>query len=274
MIEIPLHIRSTETRTFNGAGCPTEWFWDRVDEAQGVSRKPKAFFKRGEAAHKFIEDVLNGVPIEAAFDDIAEWPNVDPDFEESWIETQKCTKAGIVDEVETISERWRDQYEEYYSEYDLVAAEFELDFHTPKGTWVKTTLDALFKDENGNPVVVDWKFGTSKSGKDMQLYVYWYGLRKMGIIEDDRWFRGWFHYITYNDPIGYTKSTKYPGDLFVEQYIDEAQFRRLGGPYLPNPEWFSCRYCAHQEVCPLYAEDPEEVWGFINTTPVEWAEQA
>lgn len=263
-------IRSTETRLFNGAGCPTEWLWDRVDEATETTRQPKAWFVRGTKAHEYIEDVLNGIPEAAAWDSLHEWFESSPLMEEDWMETTKCTKAGLYTELTSVLEKWGQQYEELYQDLTPVAIEYELNFTTPNGTVVSTTLDALFRDEQGHPVVVDWKFGTSKSGLDMQLYVYWYGLRKLGLIPEDAYFRGWFHYITYEKPLGYTASTEYPGDHFVETYIDTAEERRRSGPYLPNPTWFSCRYCYHKEVCPLFVEDAVETWEMINEIKVEF----
>lgn len=263
-------IRSTETRTFNGAGCPLEWLWDTVDTAMGVERQPKSWYVRGTLAHEFIENVLNGIPESAAWAQLHEWLDHDPLMSVDWMETTKCTKAGLYTELTGVLERWLKQYSELYRELEPVGVEYQLDFETPNGTVVSTTLDALFKDENGHPVVVDWKFGTSKSGQDMQLYVYWYGLRRLGIVPDDAFFRGWFHYVTYEKPLTYTAASEYPGDEFVETYIDTAEERRRSGPYLPNPTWFSCRYCYHQEVCPLFAEDAKETWETIRDIKVEF----
>lgn len=262
-------IRSTETRQFNGNGCPIEWLWDRVDDEMDVTRQPKSWFERGNVGHAIIEALLEGAEWDDAMLILTEFLESDV-MDEDWIETSKCTKANFEYEIIGLIDKFVSQYERLYEDYEVVGTEYELVFDTPNGTVVSTTLDALFKDPDGWPVVVDWKLGTSKSGKDMQLYVYWYGLRRLGLVPDDAWFRGWFHYVTYEDPIGYTHNVAYPGDDFVAAYIDEADKRRKEGPYLPAPDWFSCRYCHHQEVCPLYAEDAEEVWEMIQQIEVRF----
>lgn len=184
-----------------------------------------------------------------------------------WLETTKCTKAGLKDEVAGIFERWVDQYDTdplklYWHDGGWaheVSCEVTLECTTPNGTPISTVADAIVWDKDNGPAVVDWKLGTSKSGKAMQLYLYWYCMRKLDMVDTspsgDK-FRGWFHYPTYAKPI--VEIGEYPGDTYMEAYVDEAQARRLQGPYLPNPDWFRCSQCEHKDVCPLWGGDYQD----------------
>ena len=243
-------IRSTETRTFNGDGCPTEWVWDRVNERYGITPTPRSYFERGTLGHNMIEvDLIGGDPY-IAFDEY-----VKPEGE--WLETTKCTKEDLLYEVDATFTKWQGQLAtlEEYEDYLSVDTEVTLECTTPNGTTVSTQADAIFWFANG-PALVDWKLGTSKSGSAMQLFVYWYVMRKSGFITDDAPFRAWFHYATYNQPIVHIVG--YPGDEFVETYIDEADRARREGPYLPNPDWFRCSQCEWKDKCPLWGGDYKE----------------
>ena len=178
-----------------------------------------------------------------------------------WLETTKCTKEGLLDETAEVFEAWREQYErlEEYEGVDYVDCEVKLVTTTPNGTSVSTEADAIFYYGEGGVALVDWKLGTSKSGKAMQLYVYWYVMRKTHRVDLDQPMRAWFHYPTYKKPIVHIKD--YPGDAYVEAYIDEAEKRRVNGPYLPNPEWFNCSQCQVKDKCPLWGGDYEETQG-------------
>lgn len=247
-------IRSTETRLFNGDGCAVEWAWERVNEMNGIPEIPRSYFERGHLGHAMIEAHLTG-------DAAADWAHdvlacyVPP--EGDWLETTKCTKDGLFDELTVVYSRWLEQFTslEEYEDYDRVNCEVLLECTTPNGTSVSTEADAIFW-WGDSPAVVDWKLGTSKSGKAMQLYVYWYVMRKSSYIGNSASFRAWFHYPTYAKPI--THITDYPGDTFVEAYIDQAEKVRSKGPYLPNPEWFNCSQCQVKDKCPLWGGDWEE----------------
>ena len=261
-------IRSTETRTFNGGGCPTEWLLEKVDEAQNIEVL-KSFFIYGELGHDAIDMVLSGASLDEALEFLWASEEATGYWEKDWIETKNRNKENLLGGLNAMMYRWAEQYAEYYDgTFYTDEVELMLDFETPNGTHVRTRIDALFRTHDGDrPVLVDWKLGTSKSGKAMQLYVYWYGLKKMGIVTEDDYFRAWFHYVEYADPIGLVH--EYPGDEIVEAYIDEADRRRKAGPYLPNPEWVSCNYCAYKDdMCPLYASEPQETWKYITEVEV------
>ncbi|KKL63227.1 hypothetical protein LCGC14_2177230 [marine sediment metagenome] len=255
-------IRSTETRQFNGVGCPLEWLYDRVDEAEFIAPQPRSYYERGHLGHAMIGAYLLSGDI-ALVDDILE--GYVP-AEGEWKETSKCTKEGLLDEVKAIFDRWVDQYEEFYTEYISVDTEVLLEVETPNGTLVSTEADAIFINEDGRPTIVDWKLGTSKSGHAIQLYVYWYCMRRLGIAKPSDYFRGWFHYVNYAKPIKMVG--EYPGDEFVEAYIDNAERNRREGPYLPNPTYFDCRYCDHSANCPLFGDDPVEAWNYIKEVEI------
>jgi hypothetical protein len=243
--------RSTESRTFNGDGCPTEWLWQRVDEMNGVARTPRSYFERGTLGHAMIEARLNGSDPWQVFADYQ------PPAGE-WLETSKCTKEGLLDEVAAVYEAWETQFNtlEEYQGYDQVNTEVRLECVTPNGTEVSTEADAIFW-WGDSPALADWKLGTSRSGKAMQLYMYWYVARKSGYVPDDAPFRAWFHYPTYSRT-SIVHIVDYPGDEFVEAYIDNAEAGRKGGPYLPNPDWFNCSQCEYKERCPLWGGDYAE----------------
>ena len=262
--QAPHAIRSTDTRIFNGDGCPIEWLHDKVI---GFEPTPRSYFERGTLGHAMIEAELMGFDPWELFDNFELLPG-------EWLETSKCTKAGLKDETAAIFERWVDQYVDdplnlYHdngNEPWEVSNEVTLECKTPNGTPISTVADAIVWDEDNGPAVVDWKLGTSKSGKAMQLYLYWYCMRKTGLVEDGDIFRGWFHYPTYAKPI--VEIGEYPGDLFVEAYVDEAQAGRLFGPYLPNPDWFRCSQCEHKDVCPLWGGDYQDTLD-VNITFTE-----
>jgi len=246
-------IRSTETRLFNGDGCTLAWVWERVDERYGVPQVPRSYFERGTLGHAMIEEYLNTNDDECVADVYQSY--VPP--EGDWLETTKCTKAGILDEVDDVYCAWLEQFQtlEEYKDYASVDTEVVLQCTTDLGTHVSTEADAIFWYED-SPAIVDWKLGTSKSGKAMQLYVYWYVARKSGWIPEDAPFRAWFHYPTYSKPIVHI--TDYPGDTFIEAYIDAAEDRRREGPYLPNPDWFNCSQCQVKDKCPLWGGNWQE----------------
>ena len=241
-------IRSTDTRTFNGGGCTLAWAWERVDDRYGVPRTPRSYFERGTLGHSMIETWLNGGDPISVFD-----AYVPP--EGDWLETMKCTKANLMEEVAIVYDKWENQYQtlEEYENITEVATEVKLETTTPNGTVVSTEADAIFTYDNGSIALVDWKLGTSKSGLAMQLYVYWYVMRMTGVVDKRDPFRAWFHYATYSKPIVHI--TDYPGDTFVEAYIDNADKNRREGPYLPNPEWFRCSQCEYKPKCPLWGGD-------------------
>ena len=243
-------IRSTETRLFNGDGCTLAWAWERVDEMNGIPQMPRSYFERGTLGHGMIEDHLNGEDPEIRYADYVHPPG-------DWLETTKCTKDGILEETATVFHSWLTQFQalEEYQGYDQVNTEVTLKCVTDLGCVVSTEADAIFW-YGDSPAIVDWKLGTSKSGKAMQLYVYWYVARKSGYIPDDAPFRAWFHYPTYSKPIVHIKD--YPGDDFVEAYIDNAERNRTSAPFLPNPSWFECSQCQYKDRCPLWGGDYAE----------------
>ena len=248
-------IRSTDTRIFNGDGCGIEWIWDRVNERYGIANTPRSYYERGTLGHAMIQAYIesNG-DFDAVEDVIGNY--IKPKGE--WLETQKCTKEGLLDETQAVFDRWEDQYcilEEYEDIYD-VQCEVVLECETPNGTPIRTEADAIITYNSGSVALADWKLGTSKSGKAMQLYTYWYGMRRQEYVDNRHPFRAWFHYPTYNKPIVHIKD--YPGDKFIETYIDNAQKQRLEGPYLPNPDWFPCSQCEWKDKCPLWGGDYEE----------------
>lgn len=263
-------IRSTETRTFNGGGCPLQTLYEWEAASDGVPLPVISYYVRGNVGHEAIEvSLLTGDP-DAGYQVIEDFVNKSPLMEEEWIETSKCTKEGIYNELVQIHDRWIDQMFEHYEVQGLTVAYVEalLECETPNGTPLSTTTDAIFLDY-GKPVVVDWKLGTSKSGQDMQLYVYWYIMKKMGLAGEHDEFNGWFHYVNYQNPIAFDH-LKYPGDKFVEAYVDEAYSRKINGPYLPNPSWFSCTYCRFRDNCPLYDTDPVGAWDYITNIEVNF----
>lgn len=243
-------IRSTETRLFNGDGCTLAWAWERVDEMNMVPQVPRSYFERGTLGHAMIEAKLNGADPGEIY--LAYEPP-----EGDWLETTKCTKEGLDGEVKDVYTTWEEQFNrlEEYEDYDQVNTEVTLKCITELGTLVSTEADAIFW-YGDSPAIVDWKLGTSKSGKAMQLYVYWYVARKSGYIPDDAPFRAWFHYPTYSKPIVHIKD--YPGDVFVEAYIDNAERNRTESPFLPNPDWFNCSQCQYKDKCPLWGGDYAE----------------
>ena len=243
-------IRSTDTRIFNGDGCGIEWVWDRVNERYGIESTPRSYFERGTLGHAMIQAHLTGWSSAKVLADY-----VHPDGD--WLETTKCTKEGLIDETREVFDRWMGQYDslEEYEGWDDVSCEVVLEATTPNGTHISTEADAIFTNEQGEIALADWKLGTSKSGKAMQLYVYWYTMKQSGWC-GDKPFRAWFHYPTYNKPIVHIKD--YPGDKFIEAYIDHAQEQRTKGPYLPNPDWFPCSQCEWKDKCPLWGGDWNE----------------
>ena len=245
-------IRSTDTRIFNGDGCGIEWIWDRVNERYGIESTPRSYFERGTLGHAMIEAHLNGDvdPMEILKSYIPP--------EGDWLETTKCTKEGILDEVYTLYDKWTTQYRtlEEYQDIYTIDTEVTLKCVTPNGTPISTEADAIFTYNGGSVALADWKLGTSKSGKAMQLYTYWYCMRRTEYVDDRHPFRAWFHYPSYAKPIVHIKD--YPGDTFIEAYIDNAQIQRTEGPYLPNPDWFRCSQCEWKDKCPLWGGDWEE----------------
>ena len=244
-------IRSTDTRIFNGDGCGIEWIWDRVNERYGIEPTPRSYYERGTLGHAMIQAYLEGDEAEDVM-----YAYDMPDGE--WLETTKCTKDGLIDETWDTYSRWVSQFKslEEYEGWGNVECEVMLEAMTPNGTMISTEADAIFTNEAGDVALADWKLGTSKSGKAMQLYVYWYCMKGNGYVSDDDPFRAWFHYPTYNKPIVHI--TGYPGDAFIEAYIDYAQEQRTKGPYLPNPDWFPCSQCEWKDKCPLWGGDYEE----------------
>ncbi|KKL82599.1 hypothetical protein LCGC14_1983130 [marine sediment metagenome] len=247
-------IRSTETRLFNGDGCAIPWAWERVNEMRGIPEMPRSYYERGTLGHAMIEAKLNGATLLQVERNILD-AYVPPAGD--WLETSKCTKEGLIAEVEIVFNRWLAQFDdlEEYEDYDQVNTEVRLDCTTPNGVDISTEADAIFW-WGDSPAIVDWKLGTSKSGKAMQLYVYWYAARKSGYIPDGATFRAWFHYATYAKPIVHI--IDYPGNEFIEAYIEQAEKMRREGPYLPNPEWFNCSQCQVKDKCPLWGGDWEE----------------
>lgn len=261
-------IRSTETRIFNGDGCSLEWLADKLYATVHPGEEQlKSVFIRGTVGHAMIENFLKGGSSDESLEMLWEFAD-DPVFDHDWIETSKCTKDGIVAEIESLWYQFLVQYQEHYAEWDARYVEYPLEFETPNGVRVRTEPDVIFVNDEGRPVLVDWKLGTSKSGKAMQLYTYWYGLKQLGIVGPDDYFRAHFHYVTYSNPIGQVH--KYPGDSIVIEYIETAEQRRRSGPYLPNPSYVSCRYCAWQDVCPLYSAAPEEDWQYFKEVEVRF----
>ena len=198
-----------------------------------------------------IEAYLKNANVDKVFD------NYQPP-EGDWLETTKCTKEGLLDEVDTVYRAWVEQYEglEEYENVAYVDTEVLLECTTPAGTRISTEADAIIHYNDNGIALADWKLGTSKSGLAMQLYLYWYVMRRNGLVDNDDPFRAWFHYPTYSKPIVHI--TGYPGDEFIEAYVDHAQQQRLKGPYLPNPEWFRCSQCEWKDKCPLWGGDYNE----------------
>jgi len=244
-------IRSTDTRIFNGGGCGLEWVWDRVNERYGIESTPRSYYERGTLGHAMIEAYLNDTDVGYVMDDY-----LPP--EGDWLETTKCTKEGMEQEVWGLYEAWVSQYKslEEYEGWTNVECEVVLECETPNGTPIRTEADAIFSANGGGVALADWKLGTSKSGMAMQLYLYWYCMRRRGYALSDDPFRAWFHYPSYSKPIVHI--TGYPGDEYIEAYVDYAQEQRLKGPYLPNPDWFRCSQCEWKDKCPLWGGEYEE----------------
>jgi len=260
MVIAPITIRSTETRTFNGLGCPAEWFLEKQNPEPGK----KVFFIRGNALHTAVEwYALNGWGASLnTLVDIAQ-TYVEEQLEEAALldmdilETSKQKAEGLYVQADKDVTAWYNQvvaqevkpYQYLQGTFDAeVVLEVEApDFH------LRTSADAIFHSAKRGPHVIDWKTG-SKSASDLQLFVYWFAMRDMGMVTNSD-VRGWFHYVAYAQPIAHPYAT-YPGDQFMYEYIATAEQRRLSGPYLPTPS-FLCNYCLQRGGCPLYADDQE-----------------
>jgi len=262
--------RSTDTRTFNGDGCPTEWLLEKEAEAKGIPEVPKYFYVFGNVVHGMIDtDIKTGHCIDSVEFWVESWFDVNKHIMNAdWVETKNGRKADFVQKIWETYEKWSSQYDEIYDGWKDDGTEVELSATTQYGDKITSTVDAVMVDDEGRAHVIDWKVGTSKSGKDMQLYVYWYLMRKNFIVMPDEWFRGHFHYVNYSNPIGYTATGKYPGDEFIEEYIRTSEINRKQGAYLPNPSWFSCNYCGHKDECPLFADNPAQAWEDIKNIQV------
>jgi len=265
----PEQIRSTSTRLFNGDGCPLEWLRTRQAEASGTQLKPKYFFEFGTAGHGMIETYINTGSEDAAWEWFVSWKET-INWDREWFETKNGRVADFNENLETVFAKWKEQYETHYlaDTKSKPRTEVYLSYTLPSGAIASGTIDAVFVNSDEHPYVVDWKLGSSKSGKDMQLYVYWYLLRKNGVVPESAFFRGHFHYVNYSNPIGYTATGRYPGDKFIEDYINHAEKNRRSGTYMPNPSWFSCAYCEYKDSCPLYTNNPSQEWEEIKEIKV------
>lgn len=264
---LDLSIRSTETRLFNGDGCPLEYLLTQRDLSLEIERPDKFWFVSGTLLHKFVEDAILTNP-RAARQAMLESIELINEAELIHAARGSTEELGLASFCATWADRWIEQYDLIYGDLEPTAIELKLDVPVNDEVTLVTTVDAVFVDEDDWPIVVDWKFGSSKSGKPMQLFVYWYGLRKAGIVPDDAWFRGWFHYVQQSSPT--QEVGNYPGDDFVETYIIAADWRKKQGLFLPNPSWFACRYCDYQEECPLYAEEPAIAWQNIMSLDIDY----
>jgi CRISPR/Cas system-associated exonuclease Cas4 (RecB family) len=101
------------------------------------------------------------------------------------------------------------------------------------------------------PVVIDWKSGSSKSGDDRQLWLYWYGLVMMGVIPEDCVFEAYFGYLDHKEIVQTT--LVYPGHEAMGYFIDEMESRRRGKTYMPVPSW-KCKYCPVYRACPVFED--------------------
>ena len=258
--------RSSDVRLFLGEGCSLDWLLNKVQGAP--IETPKYFYEFGNIVHEMIEATLNGVAGQGVYEIREDYFAESQAYILDWIETKNGRKADLWENIATVYQKWVQHYAEHSEDWEIVQIEQTLEVATPDRTAITSTPDAVFVDPEGYYHVVDWKVGTSKSGKDLQLYIYWYLLRKAGIVPDDAYFRGHFHYVTYANPIGFTATSRYPGDDFIEAYINASERIRTQGPYLPNPSWFSCAYCAHKEDCPIFSDEPELAWEYIQNINV------
>ena len=243
----PKAIRSTETRQFNGGGCPTEWLLDKAYPEYVV---PKVFYFTGTGGHLLIEYDLMGIPLDLAWDEIMaapEWQH------KEWIETKNNTRESAIETIGKVYQAWRSKYDALVApDVAEYKTEVLLEAETPNGTKISTTADFVYANKKDKVGVMDWKLGTSKSGQDMQLHVYWYCMRQMGLVSKRQKMIADFFYVNYENPIEPVRAEAYIGDEAVEAYVDNAEQQRRNGPYLPNPTWFSCNYCSHKDRCPIY----------------------
>ncbi len=252
-------IRSTETRI----ECWMEWFLELIYE----DYPDKTFYALGTGLHKAIENIIDGVPYDVAKDLLDEylfkWTAAN--WGEDVIQTKSRSFTDIMAQAPELLSKWymmahpdgKFQASELSDLSWPPATEVVLEFTTSSGhTQVRTEMDALYY-RGGQPVIVDWKTGASKSGDDRQLHVYWYGAVRSDLIDPDAEFEGYFGYVDHQEVVP-TKLV-YPGHYVMGMYIDEMERRRRSRSYVPVPSW-KCKYCSVRTVCPVWADNDAEEW--------------
>ncbi len=253
-------IRSTETRI----DCWMQWFLEKayVEEDQTDA----TYFAIGTATHKAAEMLVRGQTYaqatKAMTDYIVEWEARTKD--QYVIETRNRPREGMVESAQNLLKNWWDMVhpDGAFMAAELTdlswppQAEILIEFTTPGGTAVRTECDTLYYRDD-QPVVIDWKSGSSKSGDDRQLWLYWYGLVMMGIIPEDYVFEAYFGYLDAKE-IVQTKLV-YPGHEAMGYFIDEMESRRRGKTYMPVPSW-KCKYCPVYRACPVFESNDALPW--------------
>jgi len=121
---------------------------------------------------------------------------------------------------------------------------------------IKTQSDALFHTlDTQDPYFVDWKTGSSKSGRPMQLQFYYYTWKKMMndpyAVTSTPASVGHFQYTTLGKA---ADAGGYWGDDVIERWIERTIAYKKHGKdngYLPATDWW-CNYCASKKRCPVF----------------------
>jgi hypothetical protein len=107
------------------------------------------------------------------------------------------------------------------------------------------SCDAVFTNQAGEPVIVDWKSGSSRqrSSDQIHFYMFGYGARE-----------GWFHHLDrIQERSVIQHADPYPGDEAIVQRIVAVESIKesvVAGSY-PRfvPDWH-CNWCPVRTVCP------------------------
>ena len=253
-------IRSTETRI----ECWMQWFLEKAYVEE--DHTDATYFAIGTATHKAAEMLVRGESYQAASkvmcDYIDDWIIANKD--DYVIETKNRPREGMVESAQNLLKNWHDMVhpDGLFMAAELTdltwppEAEILIEFTTPGGTAVRTECDTLYYRDD-QPVVIDWKSGSSKSGDDRQLWLYWYGLVMMGIIPEDYVFEAYFGYLDAKE-IVQTKLV-YPGHEAMGYFIDEMESRRRSKTYMPVPSW-KCKYCPVYRACPVFESNDALSW--------------
>ncbi len=253
-------IRSTETRI----ECWMQWFLEKAYEEE--DQTDATYFAIGTATHKAAEMLVRGKTytqaVRAMTDYIDEWEERTKD--QYVIETKNRPREGMVESAQNLLKNWWDMVhpDGLFMAAELTdltwppQAEILIEFTTPGGTAVRTECDTLYYRDD-QPVVIDWKSGSSKSGDDRQLWLYWYGLVQMGIIPEDYEFEAYFGYLEHKEIVRTT--LVYPGHEAMGYFIDEMESRRRSKTYMPVPSW-KCKYCPVYRACPVFESNDALPW--------------